>query len=177
LAVYRIELVASRADYEQMLADPAAAGLRDAIELGASATGFELHLAWPEHRRLNLVVEGDADPDELGELIADQLAGSWEPHWTRVEAAERPPADLRAGEQVAWVLQMALDPDPPVCDYCGWVVPPHRPGCELEQRDDGREIRAASDPQEGGPGGRLVESAGDSERVEAVSGHREHAKV
>jgi hypothetical protein len=131
-AIYRIELAASAEQHERLLADPVAFGIPDEVTLPACATGFELHLFWPQNRTLNLIVEGDDDPGVLTETMSARLAGRWQSRRARIKAAEE-----FAGESSAWVARMALELELAICDFCDCVVPPHSPGCAFDKRDGG----------------------------------------
>lgn len=138
------------------------------IELATSVTDFHLHLLWGGDGAMHLIVEGDRPPHELGELIADQLGNDWKPSWIRVKGAETPPETLEAGQQSAWVIEMALGPDDPRCDGCYRVVPPHRkrPRCPFDGSGGGMALGTLI-PRHGGSSGDLEIPDPVREKVDA----------
>jgi hypothetical protein len=129
MAVYVLELVGPPGPYRRLLEDPNGAGFPSELESATSATGFQLHAFWPRDRVVHLIVEGDNRPEDLGELLAERIAGEgWDPRWYRVFAAEDPPADVEAGDRPEWIIERAVPPQFRSCEICRWAaIPPHRP--------------------------------------------------
>jgi hypothetical protein len=151
-----MKLEAPELVYRQAVEARAPVHVTGAIELATSVTDFHLHLLWGSDGAMHLIVEGDRRPSELGDLIADQLGTDWKPSWIRVEDADKPPNTLEAGQQSAWVIEMALGPDDPRCDGCERVIPPHRkqPPCPFDGSGGGMALGTRI-PRHGGSGGDL----------------------
>lgn len=146
--------------FDRLISDPEGAGLPGEAESAALYTDFELHVLWPQHGALHLIVEGDGEVDQLVALLTDGLAGGgWMSDVTRVPAAENPPSGLDAGAQSQWVIEQASprgasEGETRVCDLCQWsAVPPHGPGCDAEKNDGGFAITATGRPVITGSGG------------------------
>ena len=167
MAVYVLELVGRAEPYRELLANPVDAGIPAELESAASATGFHLHAFWPRDGVLYLIVEGDAEPGALGELIAERITGEgWEPHWERSFAAEEPPPDLEAGRQSEWIVEMAVPPKYRSCSICGWAaVPPHRPGSKCARPEDERLVAFRSDLPADDPGAAFGEQPEEGEKA------------
>jgi hypothetical protein len=133
----------------------------------ASATHFVLHVLWPRDGALHLILEGDEDPADLSDLLAERLGDSdWEPQWRYVPEAEDSPAELLAGLRSEWVINMAVEPETRRCEGCQWSgVPPHRDGCEFELRDDDLQVKQEVDADQRGP--TLYRDEEETERAEA----------
>jgi hypothetical protein len=171
MAVYVLELVGRAEPYRQLLADPLGAGVPAELDSAASATGFHLHAFWPHDGVLHLIVEGDAAPGELGELVAERIAGEgWDPRWERAFAAEDPPADVEAGRQSEWIVEMAVPPRYRSCSICGWAgVPPHRPGSQCARPEDERLVAIRGDLPADDPGAVFGEQSGNGEKAVDVT--------
>jgi hypothetical protein len=139
--------------YRQLLSSPDAARAASEAEAAATATAFHLHVVWPQAGALYLIVEGDGEPAELGGLLAERLDdGAWTPSWMTVPGAEESPAELDAGQRSDWVVESGVEPELRRCEACQRVgVPPHRPGCAFEQRDDEHHVTQARNAGRLGP--------------------------
>ena len=139
MAVYRIALFGE--PFKRLMSDPRGAGLPVEVQSAALYTDFELHVMWPRHGALHLIVEGDGDVWELVGLVKEYLAGGgWLATVTRMPAAENPPDWLEAGQQAQWVIETvgASEGESPTCELCQWVdVPPHGSPCAAEKDQDG----------------------------------------
>lgn len=157
MSVYRVALTPAEDIYLRLVDDPESA-LRE-VRLATSTTQFQLHLTWPSKGALHLIVEGEQSPDELVGVLTDALGATWEPQWTHIEAAAEPPTTLDAGEQAAWVVRMALEPDDERCDVCHYPMPLHHrappPPCPCGEADNDLMLNAL-DPSSRGSGSDAV---------------------
>jgi hypothetical protein len=135
---YWLTLHGNASAYDPLLDEVGALRATDESALATSSKGFVLHALWPQDGRLNLIVEGDEHPVELGEFLVERLAPA---EWTVSSSELQPSADKAAeagaGERRSEVVG-AVQPELRRCECCQVLgVPPHGPGCVYQRTDEG----------------------------------------
>lgn len=157
MTVFRLKLDVASEQSDRLLTQ--ASRTSSAARMALASAGFFEHVMWPEKRALHLVVEGDGDPDHLGELMVGFLGGEgWEFEATELPVLEQIPHHLVGDQRSRAIVRMAVEPPGTRCDLCEAVdPPPHNSNCTYAKRDDVAPTKPQdSGPMSGVPSGQLL---------------------
>lgn len=110
----------------------------EAVEIVLRDTRFTGHLLWPSEKResLELIVEGDDDPEALAESVSDRTAAAA----VLVQTIGEVPVELAGAsgwEQHQEILRMALEGEEERCGRCQGL---HDPPCPYDLGQEGRGV-------------------------------------